>query len=171
MYTVPSIYSNYLPSTSLTVRSFFSSEPITMDGIKDSINEPQPHHAMGLEARVLGCSEPLIYCSTSPFSGLSLPPAESWPRGCQGQVQMSAYYCETRVFYVPLQDGPGLIIKLVLLLNSEQFLLEWRRKRRGRMDFFLFPVLVSIPPSTRRRQWLQTPAPMHTLKLSNTGLP
>ena len=60
---------------------------------------------------------------------------------------MSAYYCETRVFYVPLQDGPGLIIKLVLLLNSEQFLLEWRRKRRGRMDFFLFPVLVSIPPA------------------------
>lgn len=165
MCTVTSIYSNDLPSTSLTIRSSFSSEPITMDGIKDYINEPQPHHAMGLEARVLGCCEPLIYHSTSPFSGLSLLPTKSWPRGCQWQVRTSAYYCETQVFYVPLQDGPGLIIKLVLLLNSEQFL-EWRKKRRGRMDFFLFPVLVSIPPALEGGSGFK---PQLLLTLSNSA--
>lgn len=99
--------------------------------------------------RAQGCWEPLISCSTSPFSGFPSLPTKPWPRGHQRQVQVPALLLEAQVFYAPLQDGPGPITKLSLLLESEQLVSEKRRRRktRGRTGSFPFPALVSISPA------------------------
>lgn len=75
-------------------------------------------------------------------------------------------------FLCSSQNDPGLITKLFSFLNSEQFLLEWgRRRRRGRTDSFLLPVLVSISPAQEGSSGSKFQLLLTLFNLSSTCLP
>lgn len=121
--------------------------------------------------RAQSCWEPLISCSTSPFSGFPSLPTKPWPRGHQRQVQVPALLLKPRFSMLHSRMVQALSLSLVYSSSlSNSIRKEEAAEEEGKNALLPLSGSCQYLSRTRRQQWLPTPASI-TLNLSSTCLP